>query len=260
MIWSAKASGSGRVQLLSERQGAGLSPVLTPTPLAAASAAFLALWVPAGTISHPCRRVLMPRRAQVMPIRRLMSSPWLLACTSIGGSQLAGVFGSGRQCAAHGVQVAAKDAVISGKAGCLKAWVLQHGLGWAHQIGMLLGVADAAQLAPSPDRGAAYLLEGANAPPTGPGNGMQGTFIGGSASLFVIVQVGAVDAFGSQLIELIQLIEIKEIKMAAEAAIFVGEWCAIRRSCDPGPVRRGDRISPAPDCLRSGGRPNSRRS
>lgn len=32
MIWSAKASGSGRVQLLSERQGAGLSPVLTPPP------------------------------------------------------------------------------------------------------------------------------------------------------------------------------------------------------------------------------------
>jgi len=60
MIWSAKASGSGRVQLLSERQGAGLSPVLTPPPLAAASAAFLASWVPAGTISHPCRRVLIP--------------------------------------------------------------------------------------------------------------------------------------------------------------------------------------------------------
>lgn len=32
---------------------------------------------------------------------------------------------------------------------------------------------------------------------------MQGTFIGGSAGLFVIVQVGAVDAFGAQLIEFI---------------------------------------------------------
>lgn len=64
--------------------------------------------------------------------------------------QLDGVFGTGGQCAAHGVQVAAKDAVICGKAGCLEARVLQHGLGWAHQIGMLLGVADAAQLAPYP--------------------------------------------------------------------------------------------------------------
>ncbi|WP_410171407.1 hypothetical protein [Aeromonas hydrophila] len=74
---------------------------------------------------------------------------------------------------------------------------------------MLLGVADAAQLAPYPDRGSADLLEGANAPPTGPGHGMQGTLIGGGAGLFVIVQVGAVDAFGTQLIELMQLIEIK---------------------------------------------------
>ena len=38
--------------------------------------------------------------------------------------QLDGVFGAGRQCTAHGVQVAAKDAVICGEAGGLKAWVL----------------------------------------------------------------------------------------------------------------------------------------
>ncbi|ELM3720597.1 hypothetical protein RYR53_003686 [Aeromonas hydrophila] len=62
---------------------------------------------------------------------------------------------------------------------------------------MFLGIADAAQRAPYPDRGAADLLEGANAPPTGPGDGMQGTFIGSGASLFVIVQVGTVDAFGA---------------------------------------------------------------
>ncbi len=31
---------------------------------------------------------------------------------------------------------------------------------------------------------------------------MQGTFIGGSASLFVIVQVSAVDVFGSQLTDI----------------------------------------------------------
>ncbi len=170
------------------------------------------------------------------------------------------MFGTGRQCAAHGVQIAAKDAVIRGKASRLKARVLQHGLGRANQFGMLLGVADAAQLAPSPDRSAADLQEGANAPPTGPGHGMQGALIGGSASLFVIVLVSAVDAFGTQLIELMQSIEMKEIKMAAEAAIFVGELCAIRRSCDPDPVRRGDRIFPAPGCLRSGDRPSSRRS
>lgn len=174
--------------------------------------------------------------------------------------QLAGMFGAGGQCTAHGVQIAAKDAVIRGKAGGLKARVLQHGLGWANQFGMLLGVADAAQLAPYPDRCAPYLLEGADAPPTGPGHGMQGALIGGSAGLFVIVQVGAVDAFGTELIELMQGIEFKEIKMTASAAIFVGEWCAIRRSCDPGPVRRGDRISPAPGCLRIGDRPSSRRS
>ena len=101
--------------------------------------------------------------------------------------QLDRMFGAGRQCTAHGVQVAANDAVIRGKAGCLKARILQYGLGWAHQIGMLLGVADAAQLAPYPDRGAADLLEGANASPTGPGHGMQCAFIGGGASLFVIV-------------------------------------------------------------------------
>lgn len=123
--------------------------------------------------------------------------------------QLDGVFGSGRQCTAHGVQVAAKGAVISGKAGRLNARVLQHWLGWAHQVGMLLGIADAAQLAPYPDRCAPYLLEGADAPPTGPGHGMQGALIGGGAGLFVIVQVGAVDVFGTQLIELMQIIEIK---------------------------------------------------
>jgi len=111
--------------------------------------------------------------------------------------QLDGVFGAGRQCTAHGVQIAAKDAVICGKSGCLKSRVLQYWLGWAHQIGMLLGVADAAQLAPYPDRGAADLLEGANSPPTGPGHGMQGALIGGGASLFVIVQVGAVDVLGN---------------------------------------------------------------
>ena len=65
--------------------------------------------------------------------------------------QLDGVFGTGGQCTAHGVQVAAEDAVIRSKAGCLKARVLQQGLGWANQIGMLLGVVDAAQLAPYPD-------------------------------------------------------------------------------------------------------------
>lgn len=64
--------------------------------------------------------------------------------------QLDGVFGTGGQCAAHGVQVAAKDTVIRGKAGRLKVRVLQHGLGWVIQFGMLLGVADAAQLAPYP--------------------------------------------------------------------------------------------------------------
>ncbi|HDZ8894898.1 TPA: hypothetical protein RUX41_001225 [Aeromonas dhakensis] len=83
--------------------------------------------------------------------------------------------------------VAAKDAVIRGNAGSLKARVLPHGFGRANQIGMLLGVADSEQLAPYPDRCASDLLEGANAPPTGPGDGMQGAFIGGSASLFVIV-------------------------------------------------------------------------
>lgn len=108
------------------------------------------------------------------------------------------------------MRVAAKDAVIRGKAGRLKARVLQHGLGWAHQIGMLLGVADTAQLAPYPDRGAPDLLEGANAPPTVPGHGMQGALIGGGASLFVIVQVGAVDAFGIQLIELIKLLNLNK--------------------------------------------------
>ncbi len=55
---------------------------------------------------------------------------------------------------------------ICGKAGRLKARVLQHGLGRANQFGMLLGIADAAQLAPYPDRSAADLLEGAYAPPT----------------------------------------------------------------------------------------------
>ena len=82
--------------------------------------------------------------------------------------QLDGVFGAGRQCAAHGVQIAAKDAVICGKASRLKARVLQHWLGWAHQIGILLGVADAAQFTPYPDWSTSDLLEGANAPPTGP--------------------------------------------------------------------------------------------
>ncbi|AGM44327.1 hypothetical protein AHML_12765 [Aeromonas hydrophila ML09-119] len=53
----------------------------------------------------------------------------------------------------------------------------------------------------TPDRCAADLLEGANAPPTGPGHGMQGALIGGSTDLFVIIQVGAVDAFGTQLID-----------------------------------------------------------
>lgn len=110
-------------------------------------------------------------------------------------------FGTGGQCAAHGVQVAAKDTVIRSKAGRLKVRVLQHWLGWVIQFGMLLGVADAAQLAPYPDRGAPDLLEGANAPPTGPGHGVQGTLIGGSAGLFVVVQVGAVDAFGTQLMD-----------------------------------------------------------
>ncbi|MBL0670236.1 hypothetical protein JD504_05640 [Aeromonas hydrophila] len=52
---------------------------------------------------------------------------------------------------------------------------------------------------------------------------MLGALIGGSTDLFVIVQVGAVDAFGTELIEITQDIEFKEIKMAAEAAIFVGE-------------------------------------
>lgn len=74
---------------------------------------------------------------------------------------------------------------------------------------MLLGIAAAAQLTPYPDWGTADLLEGTNTPPTGPGHGMQGIFIGGSVSLFVIFQVGAVDAFGAQLIELIQSIEFK---------------------------------------------------
>jgi hypothetical protein len=55
-----------------------------------------------------------------------------------------------RQCAAHGLQVAAKDVVIRSKASGLKARVLQHWLWRANQIGMLLGVADAAQLAPYP--------------------------------------------------------------------------------------------------------------
>ncbi len=137
--------------------------------------------------------------------------------------QLDGVFGTGGQCTAHGVQVAAKDTVVCGKAGGLKTRVLQHGLGRAHQFGILLGVADAAQFAPYPNRGATDLLEGANAPPTGPGDGMLGALIGGSTDLFVIVQVGAVDAFGTELIEITQDIEFKEIKMAAEAAIFVGE-------------------------------------
>jgi hypothetical protein len=108
--------------------------------------------------------------------------------------QLDGVFSTSGQYAAHGMQVAAENAVICGKASRLKARVLQHWLGRANNFGMLLGVADAAQLAPSPDRGAAYLQEGANAPPTGPGHGMQGALIGGSASLFVIVLVSAVDA------------------------------------------------------------------
>lgn len=111
--------------------------------------------------------------------------------------QLDGVFGTGGQCTAHGVQVAAKNAVIRGKASRLKARVLQHWLGWAHQIGILLGVADAAQLAPYPDRGAADLLEGANAPPTGLGDGMLGSFICGGASFFVIVQVSAIDVLGN---------------------------------------------------------------
>ncbi|MGY3917271.1 hypothetical protein [Aeromonas australiensis] len=62
---------------------------------------------------------------------------------------------------------------------------------------------------PYPDRGAADLLEGANAPPTGPSHGMQGTLIGGGASLFVIVQASAVDILGTQLIELMQNIENK---------------------------------------------------
>lgn len=57
--------------------------------------------------------------------------------------QFDGMFGTGRQYTAHGVQVAAKDAVIRGKAGCFKARVLQHRLGRANQFGMLLGVADA---------------------------------------------------------------------------------------------------------------------
>lgn len=116
--------------------------------------------------------------------------------------QLDGVFGTGRQCATHGVQVAAKDAVICGKAGRFKARVLQHWLGWANQIGILLGVADTAQLAPYPDRGATYLLEGTNTSPTGLGHGMQGALIGGGASFFVIVQVGAVDVLGTQLIDI----------------------------------------------------------
>ncbi len=47
--------------------------------------------------------------------------------------QLDGVFGTGRQCTAHGVQVAAKDDVIRGK-----ELRLQHWLGRANQIGMLL--------------------------------------------------------------------------------------------------------------------------
>ncbi len=115
--------------------------------------------------------------------------------------QLDGVFSTSGQYAAHGMQVAAEDAVIRSKAGCLKARILQHWLGWAHQIGTLLGVADATQRAPYPYRGAAYLLEGANAPPTCSGHGMQGPFIGGSASLFAIVLVSAVDTFGTQLID-----------------------------------------------------------
>lgn len=148
--------------------------------------------------------------------------------------QLDGVFGTGGQCSAHGVQIAAKDAVISGKAGCLKARVLQHGLGWANQFGMLLGVADAAQLAPYPDRGASDLLEGANAPPTGPGHCMQCALICGGASLFVIVQVGAVNVLGNVFGDIARGIPLGRVYLfPVEAGCEVGKgWGGLDISSD----------------------------
>lgn len=143
--------------------------------------------------------------------------------------QLDGGFGTGGQCAAHGVQVAAENAVICGKAGRLKARVLQHWLWRANQFGMLLGIADAAQLAPYPDRGTSDLLEGANAPPTGLGDGVQGALIGGGTGLLVIVQVGAVDVLGNVFGDIARGIALGRVYLfPVEAGSKVGKgWGAL---------------------------------
>ncbi|MNT03783.1 hypothetical protein D3C72_1383340 [compost metagenome] len=61
---------------------------------------------------------------------------------------------------------------------------------------MLLGVADAAQFAPDPDRGAANLLEGANPPPTGPGTGVLSPLIRGGVGLLITIHMLTVDVLG----------------------------------------------------------------
>ncbi|MNE26623.1 hypothetical protein D3C80_1199960 [compost metagenome] len=106
------------------------------------------------------------------------------------------MIGAGGEGPAHGMEVAAKDAVIGGKAGGFETRVLHHRLGWAHQIAMFLGVADAAQFAPYADRGAADLLEGADPPPTGPGASMLGTLISRCVRLLITVNMFTVDVLG----------------------------------------------------------------